>query len=122
MAPKKKQRLKKELGLFDTYAIAKGATLSSGFFLLPGLLIVPGLVSMDELTTAMPRAGGVYYFIDRSMGPPMGTIGGLGTWIALALKSAFALIGIVVYLSLLFPAGGLWWASADPRPGRRVCR
>jgi amino acid transporter len=91
MAPKKKQRLKKELGLFDAYAIATGATLSSGFFLLPGLaavavgsavplayllaglLIVPGLVSMAELATAMPRAGGVYYFLDHSMGPLMGT-------------------------------------------------
>ena len=91
----KKQKLKKELGLFDVYAIATGATLSSGFFLLPGLaavgvgsglplayllaglLIVPGLVSMAELATAMPRAGGVYYFLDRSMGPLMGTVGGV---------------------------------------------
>ena len=118
---KKRRKLKKELGLFDTYAIATGATLSSGFFLLPGLaavavgsavplayllaglLIVPGLVSMAELATAMPRAGGVYYFLDRSMGPLMGTIGGFGTWIALVLKSAFALIGIGAYLGLFLP-------------------
>lgn len=121
MASKKKQELKKELGLLDTYAIATGATLSSGFFLLPGLaavavgsavplayllaglLIVPGLVSMAELATAMPRAGGVYYFLDRSMGPLMGMIGGLGTWIVLVLKSAFALIGIGAYLNLFIP-------------------
>ena len=62
----KKQKLKKELGLFDVYAIATGVTLSAGFFLLPGLaavgvgpglplayllagfLIVPGLVSMAD--------------------------------------------------------------------------
>ena len=31
------QRLEKQLGLWDVYAIATGATLSSGFFLLPGL-------------------------------------------------------------------------------------
>ena len=117
----KKPKLKKELGLFDVYAIATGATLSSGFFLLPGLaaagvgsglplayllaglLIVPGLVSMAELATAMPRAGGVYYFLDRSMGPLMGTVGGFGTWIALILKSAFALIGIGAYLVLFLP-------------------
>lgn len=30
-------KLKRELGLFDVYAIATGATPSSGFFLLPGL-------------------------------------------------------------------------------------
>jgi hypothetical protein len=32
-----RKRLSKELSLFDVYAIATGATLSSGFFLLPGL-------------------------------------------------------------------------------------
>ena len=30
-------RLKRQLGLKDVYALATGATLSSGFFLLPGL-------------------------------------------------------------------------------------
>ena len=121
MAPKRKQKLKKELGLFDVYALATGVTLSAGFFLLPGLaaveagsglplayllaglVIIPGLVSMAELATAMPKAGGVYYFLDRSMGPLMGTIGGFGTWIALSLKSAFALIGIGAYLRLFLP-------------------
>ena len=121
LAPMKKQKLKKELGLFDVYAIATGVTLSAGFFLLPGLaavevgaglplaylvaglLITPGLLSMAELATAMPRAGGVYYFLDRSMGPLMGTVGGFGSWVALSLKSAFALIGIGAYLRLFLP-------------------
>ena len=126
----KKQKLKKELGLFDVYAIATGVTLSAGFFLLPGLaavgvgpglplayllaglLITPGLVSMAELATAMPRAGGVYYFLDRSMGPLMGTVGGFGTWIALSLKSAFALIGIGAYLRLFLPEVNIGLISA----------
>ncbi|MDX1647697.1 MAG: amino acid permease, partial [Longimicrobiales bacterium] len=114
-------QLEKELGLWDVYALATGATLSSGFFLLPGLaaagagaampvsyllaalILVPGLVSSVELTTAMPKAGGVYYFLDRSMGPLVGTIGGFGTWIALVLKAAFALYGVGAYLQLFFP-------------------
>ena len=126
----KRQKLKKELGLFDVYAIATGVTLSAGFFLLPGLaavgvgsglplayllaglLIFPGLVSMAELATAMPRAGGVYYFLDRSMGPLMGTVGGFGTWIALSLKSAFALIGIGAYLRLFLPEVNIGLISA----------
>ena len=121
MAHTPRQRLKKELGLFDVYAIATGATLSSGFFLLPGLaavgagpalplsyllaavVLVPGVMSKAELATAMPRAGGEYYFLDRSMGPLMGTIGGFGTWCALTLKSAFALIGIGAYLRIFLP-------------------
>ncbi|MDX1529920.1 MAG: amino acid permease [Rhodothermales bacterium] len=110
-------RLKKELTLFDVYAISTGAMFSSGFFLLPGLaaaqagpsvvvayllagvLILPAMLSQAELATAMPRAGGTYYFLDRSLGPLAGTVGGLGTWLALVLKSAFALVGMGAYLA-----------------------
>ena len=117
----KPKRLEKQLGLWDVYALATGATLSSGFFLLPGLaaagagaamplsylvaaaIVLPGLFSSVELTTAMPKAGGIYYFLDRSMGPLVGTIGGFGSWIALVLKAAFALIGVGAYLQLFFP-------------------
>lgn len=114
-------RLKKELSLLDVYAIATATTISGGFFLLPGLVaakagaavplvyllavipLIPALLSMVELSTAMPKAGGLYYFLDRSMGPLVGAIGGLGTWLALSLKTAFALIGIGAYLELFFP-------------------
>lgn len=48
----------------------------------------------------MPRAGGVYYFLDRSLGPLVGTIGGIGVWLVLILKVSFALVGIGAYLSL----------------------
>jgi amino acid transporter/mannitol/fructose-specific phosphotransferase system IIA component (Ntr-type) len=111
-------RLKKELTLYDVYAISTGAMFSSGFFLLPGiaaaetgpsvilaylvagLLILPSMYSMAELSTAMPKAGGTYYFLDRSLGPLAGTVGGLGTWLALVFKSAFALIGMGAYLAI----------------------
>ena len=117
----KASKLEKQLGLWDVYALATGATLSSGVFLLPGLaaagagaalslsyvlgalILLPGLLAHVELATAMPRAGGIYYFLDRSLGPFVGTIGGFGTWIALILKTSFALIGIGAYLRLFFP-------------------
>ena len=113
--PSSHRRLKKELGLFDVFAVSTGAMFSSGFFLLPGLaaaqagpsvalayliagvLILPAMFSAGELATALPRAGGAYYFLDRSLGPLAGTIGGLGTYFALTLKTAFALIGIGAY-------------------------
>jgi len=106
------------MGVFDVYSVCTRAMFGSGFFLLPGLaafetgnsvylaylvagiLIVPSLFSVAELSTAMPRAGGAYYFLDRSLGPLMGTVGGLGSWFALILKSAFALIGMGAYLTL----------------------
>ena len=72
-------------------------------YLVAALVLFPGLLSMAELATAMPRAGGMYYFLDRSMGPLVGTIGGFGTWISLILKAAFALIGVGAYLNLLLP-------------------
>lgn len=115
---KKHDRLKKELKLFDVYAISTGAMFSSGFFLLPGLaaaqtgpsvilayfvagiLILPAMFSVAELSTAMPRAGGAYYFIDRSLGPLFGTVGGIGSWLALIFKSAFALIGMGAYIAI----------------------
>jgi APA family basic amino acid/polyamine antiporter len=115
------QRLTKQLTLFDVYALACGATLSAGLFLLPGLAaqeagaaivlcyalaavpLVPAMLSIVELSTAMPRAGGAYYFLDRALGPLAGTVGGIGTWLALVLKAAFALVGMGVYLHLFAP-------------------
>jgi amino acid transporter/mannitol/fructose-specific phosphotransferase system IIA component (Ntr-type) len=116
---RRKKGLKKSLGLVDVYAISTGAMFSSGFFLLPGLafglsgawviaaylisalLVVPAMLAKAELSSAMPKAGGTYYFLDRSMGPLVGTVGGLGTWVAMGLKNTFALIGMGAYLGLL---------------------
>jgi amino acid transporter/mannitol/fructose-specific phosphotransferase system IIA component (Ntr-type) len=106
------------MGLLGVYSVATGATLSAGFFLLPGIAfqqagpamvlsymlavipLIPATFSIVELATAMPRAGGVYYFIDRAMGPLVGTIGGLGTWLALVLKISFALVGMGAYIQI----------------------
>lgn len=114
------QKLRKELSLFGVFAVATGTTLSAGFFLLPGLafqesgpavilayliaalmMVVPMLCKV-ELATAMPKAGGTYFFLDRSLGPLAGTIGGLGTWLALMLKASFALVGMGAYVTLFF--------------------
>lgn len=113
------RRLRKALGLADVYVISTGAMISSGFFLLPGLatqytgpsvvlaylmaafMIVPALLSQAELATAMPRAGGTYFYLDRTLGPLVGTVGGVGTWLTLVLKAAFALIGMGAYLGLI---------------------
>lgn len=112
--------LSKHLKLPAVIAFGIGPMLSSGVFLLPGmvygkvgpvgilayvvagLLILPSLVSKAELATAMPRAGGTYYFMDRSMGPLIGTISGFGTWLSLSFKAAFELIGLGAYLVIFF--------------------
>lgn len=124
----KHEKLAKDLGLFDVYAIATGAMFSSGFFLLPGLaaaetgpsvvlaylvsgiIVLPTMFSVAELATALPRAGGTYYIIDRSLGPMIGTIGGFGSWLALVLKSAFALIGMGAYIAIFYDVNILYVA------------
>lgn len=118
---KKHIKLKKELGLLDVFCIAAGAMISSGLFVLPGIayaktgssvavsyliasfMMIPTLFSKAELATAMPKAGGDYFFIDRSMGPAVGTIGGFASWFSLTSKTAFALIGIGAFVQLFIP-------------------
>ena len=113
--------LKKELGLSNVFCIATGAMISSGLFVLPGiafakagpaiilsyalaaLLVVPAMLSKAELATAMPKAGGTYFFVERSLGPLLGTVTGLLSWLSLSLKAAFALVGIGALGALLFP-------------------
>lgn len=112
--------LKRDLGLGATTAIAIGAMVGSGIFILPGIayteaggmaavwafifagvLVLPAAISAAEMATAMPEDGGPYLFVERGMGPLMGTVAGVGTWLMLSLKSALALVGGVPYLALL---------------------
>jgi len=116
-------RLKKELGFLSVFCIASGAMISSGLFILPGIgfeivgpaiflsyaiaavFVIPALFSQAELATAMPKAGGSYFFIDRSLGPGFGTLGGIASWASLSFKSAFALIGMSAFTTLIWPVG-----------------
>jgi len=114
------KELERDLGLPSVLAISIGAMIGSGIFILPalaleiagpsvilayalaGLLVVPAALSKSEMATAMPEAGGTYIYIERGMGPLLGTIAGVGTWFSLSFKGALALIGGVPYLLLLF--------------------
>lgn len=111
--------LRRDLTLFDVFCIASGAMISSGLFILPGLahaqagpaiiisyllaglISIAGMLSIAEMTTAMPKAGGDCFTVIRSMGPAVGTIAGLLSWFSLAMKSAFALIGMSVFTILI---------------------
>ncbi len=113
------RELKKELNLLDVFCVATGAMISSGLFILPGLayakagpavilayilaglLCIPTLLSKAELITAMPKAGGDYFYIMRGFGALLGTVAGFSTWFSLSLKGAFALLGMGAYLSLI---------------------
>ena len=112
-------RRRRKLGLLDVFCTASGAMISSGLFILPGLahaeagpavvvsyllaglLAMTGMLSQSELVSAMPKAGGTYYYVTRSMGAAMGTVDGLITWFSVSLKSAFALVGMGAFTALL---------------------
>jgi len=113
--------LKRQLGLLEVICVSAGVMISSGLFVLPALayamagpgmilsyliaslMIIPTVLAKSELVTAMPVTGGIYIFSDRSMGPLMGTIGGLTAWISLAFKSAFSLLAMGIFVILLKP-------------------
>ena len=114
--------LERKLGLFSVVIISLSAMIGSGLFVLPALamlemgggthpvggvwlayliaalLVLPGAISKSELSTAMPSSGGSYVYVERTFGPLVGTIAGLGLWANFMLKSAFALIGFKAYL------------------------
>jgi amino acid transporter len=83
------------------YSLAGPAVIIAYF--LAGVVVLPAAFSKSEMATAMPHAGGTYLYIDRAMGPLMGTIAGFGVWFSLVFKAAFALVGLSVYLELPFP-------------------
>ncbi|MHC4456257.1 MAG: amino acid permease [Planctomycetota bacterium] len=105
--------------MLDVFSVAAGAMISSGLFVLPAiayaqagpavilayffasLLVIPSVLSKAELATAMPRAGGTYFFVERSLGPMCGLFGGLAGWFSLALKSAFAVVGMAILVEVI---------------------
>ena len=111
---------KKTIGTVALFALASGTMISSGIFILPGLayakigplvflsyLLAGGVaflssLSLIELATAMPKAGGDYFYITRTLGPGVGTVMGLLSWLALMLKTAFAVFGLAELGAVFF--------------------
>jgi APA family basic amino acid/polyamine antiporter len=77
-------------------------------------LALIGVLSVIELATAMPKAGGDYYFLTRSLGPLVGTVSGLLSWFALSLKTAFAVFGLGEVVFLLTGGRVPLFATAAP--------
>ena len=111
-----KSTIKRSLTLVGVIIVTVAASIGSGLFVLPsfaasvmgtgiwlafllaGIVFLPGTLSKSELASAMPVNGGAYVYLERSYGPLIGTISGLGLWASFLLKSAFALIGFSAYM------------------------
>ena len=110
--------LAKELGLFSALAIGAGTMIGAGIFVLPAAaaseagpaaalaFVVAGFIalftalSISELGTAFPKAGGGYYYINDALGPLFGSIAGWGNWLGLAFATAFYMIGFGAYAEI----------------------
>ena len=117
--------LERTIGLIGGLAIGIGTMIGAGIFVFPGLaaseagpaaslsFAIGGVIALlealptSELATAMPRSGGGYYFISRSLGTPFGAIVGIGLWLGLVFASAFYLVGLGHYVVAVLDEVGL---------------
>ena len=109
--------LARDLGFLEAYTLGLGTMIGAGIFVLPGIVAestgpasmvsfaIGGLVallaalSLSELATGMPRAGGSYYYVNHALGSFFGTIVGWGMWAGLMFATAFYMLGFGQYLT-----------------------
>ncbi|UPV76715.1 amino acid permease (plasmid) [Halorussus limi] len=117
------QELARDLGFLEAYTIGLGTMIGAGIFVLPsiaaeaagpasmisfaigGLVSLLAALSLSELATGMPKAGGSYYYVNRSLGSFFGSIVGWGMWAGLMFASAFYMLGFGQYLTYFVPMG-----------------
>jgi len=113
--------LERNLGFLEAMTLGGGTMIGAGIFILPGLaaegagpasaisFVIAGFVallaalSLAELATGMPIAGGSYHYVNRALGGFFGSIVGWGMWTGLMFASAFYMIGFGQYIVAPLP-------------------
>ncbi|WP_049891900.1 amino acid permease [Natronococcus amylolyticus] len=108
--------LARNLGFTEAMTMGGGTMIGAGIFILPGIaaegagpasalsFAIAGLaallaaISLSELATGMPIAGGSYHYVNRALGSLFGSIVGWGMWTGLMFASAFYMIGFGQYI------------------------
>ncbi|UWG48631.1 Amino acid transporter [Halanaeroarchaeum sp. HSR-CO] len=119
------QELAKDLGPLAALTIGVGTMIGAGIFVLPGpavarvgplvavAFVLGGAIALltalsaSELGTAMPKAGGAYYYINHALGPLFGSIAGWANWMGLAFASAFYMYGFGQYVGEFLSVPGV---------------
>ena len=108
--------LERNLGFLEAMTLGGGTMIGAGIFILPGIaaegagpassisFAIAGFVallaalSLSELATGMPIAGGSYHYVNRGLGSLFGSIVGWGMWTGLMFASAFYMVGFGQYI------------------------
>lgn len=108
--------LERNLGFVEAMTLGGGTMIGAGIFILPGIaaegagpassisFAIAGFVallaalSLAELATGMPVAGGSYHYVNRGLGGFFGSIVGWGMWTGLMFASAFYMVGFGQYI------------------------
>jgi len=127
--------LVRALGLWDSVSLIMGIMVGSGIFLMAGsialqldslaavagvwafggLLSLCGAVALSELGAALPDAGGLFVYITRAYGRPMGFVYG---WSSMALIHAGGLATLATAMGLY--AGPILGLSPVQRKGLQL--
>jgi amino acid transporter len=117
--------LERSIGLSGALAIGIGTMIGAGIFVFPGLAagragpaaagsfaigaVIALLVALpaSELATAMPKSGGGYYFISRTLGALPGAVVGISIWLGLVFATAFYLVGFGNYAAAVLAEAGI---------------
>ena len=118
-----RRSLSRVLGVGFGIAVIFGGTVGVGILRLPGMIAgemgsfgpimlmwliggayaLLGAVSIAELGTAMPQAGGFYVYSRRAFGPAAGFAMGWADWLNNCAVVAFGSVAAAEYLAALFP-------------------
>ena len=113
--------LERTLGFLEAMTLGGGTMIGAGIFILPGIAArnagpassisyaIAGLVallaalSLSELATGMPIAGGSYHYVNSALGGLFGAVVGWGMWTGLMFASAFYMVGFGQYIVAPIP-------------------
>ncbi|MCX7739915.1 MAG: amino acid permease, partial [Meiothermus sp.] len=126
-----KRRLRKSAGWVLLWGLGVGAVISGDFFgwnfglsaggfgglllatLVVAVLYVTMVLSIAELSTALPHAGGFYSFTRNAFGPNWAFLNGVTDLIEYVITPAVIVVGIAGYMNALIPGvpAWVWWAA-----------
>jgi amino acid transporter/nucleotide-binding universal stress UspA family protein len=79
-------------------------------FLIGGAVSLLTALSLSELATGMPKAGGSYYYVNTALGSFFGSVVGWSMWGGLMFATAFYMLGFGQYVTYFWgdvPVAGL---------------